>query len=259
MTDTQAKARSEKAEMEHFNSLESESGNNRVTFRKDLCDHPDYRLMRTGIDLFVSLENKNILILGSGVAKEAWYLADKADYVIATDIAVNRLKVANRSSQSYPFHDKISFSAMSGYRMGLKSNSIDCIYGHASLHHLDITLAGPELSRVLKPGGTAVFTEPFDHNPFLRFARNHLPYPDKHRLPDEKAMTYKDLYDLGTYFDNTFVKEAEFTSMIGRLIKNDTLVDNLYKLDKFLIRVFPFLKRMCRVVIVKYTKGVKIT
>src|SRR5262245_18779852 len=49
--------------------------------------------------------------------------------------------------------------------------SFDAVWGCAILHHLDLTRAGPELYRVVRPGGVSVFCEPWGENPLLNFAR----------------------------------------------------------------------------------------
>jgi len=58
---------------------------------------------------------------------------------------------------------------------GRRSRRLDKVI----LHHLDLTVAARELRRVLRPGGVAVFCEPWGGNPLLNFARRRLPYAGK--------------------------------------------------------------------------------
>ena len=58
----------------------------------------------------------------------------------------------------------------------------DAVLGKQILHHLDLGVAIPEIVRVLRPGGRAVFLEPLIHNPLLEGYRRltpHLPQPHR--------------------------------------------------------------------------------
>ena len=49
---------------------------------------------------------------------------------------------------------------MSVQEMPFASNSFDYVVDIGALHHLQLDLAGPEIARVLKPSGKAIFIEP---------------------------------------------------------------------------------------------------
>jgi len=138
--------------------------------------------------------------------------------------------------------------------MGFKDETFDCIFGHAILHHLDLEKTKNELYRILKKGGQAVFTEPLDSNLFLTFARDHLPYPGKHRLQGEKAITYKDIKYISTSFGSCQCRELQLFSMLVRVIPNETFFKVLTKLDRIILRSLPFLRRFCRVIAIKLIK-----
>ncbi len=52
-------------------------------------------------------------------------------------------------------------------RFHSKMHRLMQVLGKQILHHLDMTQAVPEIARVLRPGGRAVFLEPLIHNPLL--------------------------------------------------------------------------------------------
>ncbi len=54
-----------------------------------------------------------------------------------------------------------------GEELPFADATFDAVWGNAILHHLDLAKAGRELRRVLKPGGVAVFCEPWGGNPLL--------------------------------------------------------------------------------------------
>ena len=240
-------ARTESGEREHFNRLNAEGGA-LCAYRPDLHDHPDYRILLHGIARLGPLENRSILLLGCGIGREVWFFVAHGARVIAVDIAFNSVRRALCAAREYGFITGSGFYVGSAYGLGIRSESVDLIYGHAILHHLEEAAVAAELSRVLKPGGVAVFTEPLDANPMLRFVRNHVPYPGKHRVVGEEAMSYRRLRDIGKAFGSFEFHEIELTAMIGRVLRIDALTDMLYGVDTFALRYLPFLRPLCRAV-----------
>jgi len=98
-----------------------------------------------------------------------------------------------------------------------KDDSFDAVWGSSILHHLHLPTAARELRRVLKPEGLAVFCEPWGGNPLLRLARRWLPYPGKHRTPDEKPLTAADVQTLRSYFPNCEFEGYQCFGMLQRL------------------------------------------
>lgn len=247
-------AKDEKSEKEHFNNLFNTIDFDNVRFTPDFDDHPDNKLIYEGVKMLGTLENKKILLLGCGAGKEAWYFASKSAQVTGIDIAFNYLRIAKFGARKYNFDKHANFAVMSVYKMGFGDEYFDLIFGHAILHHLDLSLIGPEISRVLKKSGCAVFTEPLDSNFLLRFARDHLPYPGKHRVKNEKAITYNDIKQLSKFFHSTQKKELQFLSMIIRLLPNKPLISFLEKVDRVLFSIFPPIRTLCRAISIKFTK-----
>ena len=82
----------------------------------------------------------------------------------------------------------VEFLQADGQRLPFADRAFDRVWGSAVLHHLDLRSAAGELFRVLRPGGVAVFCEPWGENPLLNWARRRLPYPGKDRTPDEQPL-----------------------------------------------------------------------
>ncbi|MGQ9464975.1 MAG: class I SAM-dependent methyltransferase, partial [bacterium] len=55
---------------------------------------------------------------------------------------------------------KIDFNIMDAENLAYKSKAFDLVYGIGILHHLNLNKVIPEIRRVLKPGGKAIFREP---------------------------------------------------------------------------------------------------
>src|SRR5207248_23283 len=94
----------------------------------------------------------------------------------------------------------IRFAQADGERLPFADAAFDRIWGSAILHHLDLRRAGPELARVLRPAGVAVFCEPWGENRWLRWARRHADYPGKQRTPDEDPLGRRHLRELREHF-----------------------------------------------------------
>jgi SAM-dependent methyltransferase len=128
--------------------------------------------------------------------------------------------------------------------------SFDGVWGNAVLHHLDADRAGAELRRVLRPGGLAVFCEPWGGNPFLQLARRRLPYPGKQRTPDEAPLGPADLRALRRHFPRLAWTGHQLLGMLRRIRRLPaSLVAGLDALDRRFLSVYPALKNLCRYVV----------
>ena len=126
----------------------------------------------------------------------------------------------------------------------------DAVWGNAILHHLDLRKAGQELKRVLKPGGVAVFCEPWGGNPVLNFARAALPYPGKDRTPDERPLVRRDLRPLRAIFPKPEVRGFQLFGMVRRVWRNRRALSALDGIDARLLRTVPALRNWCRYVVI---------
>jgi SAM-dependent methyltransferase len=134
--------------------------------------------------------------------------------------------------------------------------SFDAVWGCAILHHLDLRRAGAELRRVLRPGGVAVFCEPWGGNPLLELARRHLPYPGKHRTPDERPLRAADLGPLRECFPDLRLRGFQLLGMARRLVRRESRTGGaLDRLDAAILGRWPQLEKMCRYVVLQLRAG----
>ena len=82
----------------------------------------------------------------------------------------------------------VHFVVGNAYKTEFKSESFDFIVGSSSLHHLEVDSALKEFSRILKPGGRIMFTEPNMMNPQVALIKN-VPFIKRSAgdSPDETA------------------------------------------------------------------------
>jgi SAM-dependent methyltransferase len=150
---------------------------------------------------------------------------------------------------------RIRFAAADGEALPFADKSFDAVWGNAILHHLDLQRAGRELFRVMKPGGTAVFCEPWGGNPVLGFARRRLPYPGKERTPDEQPLTARALEPLREVFPALSVRGFQLLGMVRRVWRRRLPCRALDRIDEHLLRAFPALGNWCRYAVIVLRKS----
>jgi ubiquinone/menaquinone biosynthesis C-methylase UbiE len=195
------------------------------------------------------LQGRSVLDYGCGHGMAAVVLARRGGRVTAFDLSPRYLDEARYRSWANGI--AIRFVQADGERLPFADNSFDRIWGNAILHHVDLQIAGRELCRVLKPGGVAVFCEPWGENPLLNWARHHLPYPGKARTPDEQPLREKQIRLLRALFPSVEMTGYQFLSMARRVLRRKQILDWLERCDTMLFAQLPVLQRYCRYVVLK--------
>ncbi len=165
------------------------------------------------------------------------YLAEARRRAFVNDVAV---EFVHADAERLPFAD----------------GSFARVWGNAILHHLDVRIAAGELRRVLRPGGIAVFCEPWGENPLLNWARRRLPYPGKERTADEQPLRRRHLGVLREVFPSLEIDGHQLLSMVRRVLRPSRVVVGLDWCDATLLRLAPALSRWCRYVVLTMRKEV---
>jgi SAM-dependent methyltransferase len=189
-----------------------------------------------------------VLDYGCGHGMAAVVLARAGAQVTAFDLSGGY--VAEARARAAANGVGIAFVQANGEHLPFADAVFDRVWGCAILHHLDLPRAGSELRRVLRPDGRAVFCEPWGGNPLLNFARRRLPYPGKHRTPDEQPLTRPQLDELKTIFPGTRVRGFQLLSMARRVVRTRRLRASLDVWDEMLLARVPALERFCRYTVV---------
>lgn len=194
------------------------------------------------------LAGRDVLDFGCGHGMAAIAFADAGANVTAFDLSVGYLREAAARAEASGVD--VRFVRADGEQLPFAANSFDGIWGNAVLHHLDPDRAGAELRRVLRPGGVAVFCEPWGGNPLLAVARRRIPYPGKHRTPDERPLHLADVRALRRHFPTLSWRGHQLFGMLrraGRLSRS--LLATLDRVDAGLLAAWPGLENLCRYVV----------
>jgi SAM-dependent methyltransferase len=210
----------------------------------DYLDHETW--VRPAFAKLGDLPGERVLDYGCGHGMAAVVLARAGAGVTAFDlspgyVAEARLRLAANGVAG-------TCVVADGEALPFPDHSFDAVWGNAVLHHLDLAKAGRELRRVLKPGGVAVFCEPWGGNPLLAFARRFLPYPGKDRTPDERPLTRRDLAPLREFFA-VGVEGHQLLGMVRRAWPGRRMIRLLDAADARLLRACPPLWNWCRYVV----------
>ena len=127
---------------------------------------------------------KKALEIGCGTGIFTHLTAESGADITAIDLSPELVELA-RGGGAVP---NAKFLVMNVEKLDFRDASFDCVYGSSVLHHLDLAKALPEMLRVLRPGGTLVFTEPNMLNPQIMVQKN-VPFIKKAMgdSPDETA------------------------------------------------------------------------
>lgn len=212
-------------------------------------DHETW--IRPALSKLGGLRGRRVLDYGCGHGMAAVVMARAGAEVCAFDLSPGYVDEARERAAANGV--RVDVRVANGEELPYPNRHFDAIWGCAILHHLDLVKAAAELRRVLKPSGVAVFCEPWGGNPFLRFARNRLPYPGKHRTPDEKPLVPADLVPLREAFPNMTLKGFQLLGMVRRIWSHPRIVQPLDFMDKVLFATVPRLERWSRYVVLTFS------
>lgn len=204
------------------------------------------------------LENvarKMVLEYGVGTGSHAFALAERGAFVTGVDISDTAIEVAKREALTRGV--QVDFRLMNAECLAFGDNSFDMICGTGILHHLDLQKALPEIRRVLRPSGSAVFLEPMGHNPLIGLYRRFTP---KLRSVDEHPLLMNDLLFIGSHFRRIRTEHFGLVTLCaafpGRFRQSHRFRRLLQSVDRLLF-VIPFLRRQAWLVFLDLEEPLK--
>jgi 2-polyprenyl-3-methyl-5-hydroxy-6-metoxy-1,4-benzoquinol methylase len=220
----------------------------------DFATHTRRCSVTQGMSEFVGdLRGREVLEYGCGLGTLSTLLALSGARVSAFDLSPASLEVARRRAELHGVEDAIEFKVAPGEDLPYADESFDVVVGKAILHHLDVELGGPELHRVLRPGGRAAFSEPLGTNPLVVFARDHLPYPGKNVRGADSPLSGAEVEAWGAPFREFHHREVQLLAMVERALGLRP-IPALARADEWLLGRVPALHRYCRYVVLTMVK-----
>ncbi len=211
----------------------------------DYLDHETW--IRPAFTQLGNVNGLRVLDYGCGHGMAAVVLARAGARVTAFDLSSGYVEEARARARANCVD--IDFVQANGEQLPFADGSFDRVWGCAILHHVCLAKAGPALRRVLRPAGQAIFCEPWGGNPVLNFARQRIPYPGKHRTPDEMPLTNDHIRQLREFFPNVKIRGFQLLSMARRVVRAKRLRRQLDWCDAMLLQRVPAFEHFCRYVV----------
>lgn len=197
-----------------------------------------------------SLQGRAILDFGCGEGWSTLAYAERGAHVYSFDISAKSVENLIQDANEKNLGHQIKPAVMAAEQLGYGDGTFELVVGASILHHTDVSQVAREVARVLKPGGRALFIEPLAHNPALRVFRWLTP---GRRTPTEQPMTVCQITDFARPFRSSryvgFYLFSVFPQGLYWLTGNLSLFQSSLRfteaLDRWVLRVCPFLKRYC--------------
>jgi SAM-dependent methyltransferase len=209
-------------------------------------DHETW--IRPAFDSLGDLCRLSVLDYGCGHGMAAVVMARQGACVTGVDLSAAYLEEARKRAEANGV--TIDYVQANGENLPFANDSFDRIWGNAILHHLDLHRAAVELRRILRPGGVAVFCEPWGGNPLLNLARRLLPYPGKSRTTNEQPLGNSHVRLLGNVFGTVTIQGFQLLGMARRILPYGRFLAAFDRIDALLLSRLPILNQFCRYVVI---------
>jgi 2-polyprenyl-3-methyl-5-hydroxy-6-metoxy-1,4-benzoquinol methylase len=204
------------------------------------------------------VNGKHICEIGCGGGGLTRELATRGARVSALDISAEALSLTRERNKEF-IPKQVDVQQMDASNLLFNDESFDLVIGVSILHHIDINKAAVEVSRVLKPGGKAVFIEPLAHNPISNMWRRLSPSA---RTPDELPLSYYEISEMGKRFSSVNCREFALLTLLSSFvylithsqkakIKSAELLD---RLEPSFLKVCKPLRRYSGAILIEFTR-----
>lgn len=203
--------------------------------------------------LLGDIDGKRILECGCGTGLHTLLMASAGGSVSGFDVAEMAVETTVRNAGRLSMAGRVDGAVAAAEELPYRTGCFDLVVGFVALHHFDLSRALPEISRVLRPGGRAVFMEPFAGSRLLRGLRLLVPMSDR-ESPGGRQLRESDLAAIRCHFSQFRCKEFELLTRLTRLFFLHRLVPLLRRLDHWCLCRFPILRRFARIVVLEMRK-----
>lgn len=191
----------------------------------------------------------SVLEYGCGPGSCGPDLAAAGASVTGIDISPEAIAMAGITAEKRGVSDRLNLQVMDAEGLDLPGAAFDRVCGSGILHHLDLVRAVPEIVRVLKPGGRALFFEPLGHNALINLYRRRTPAL---RTVDEHPLKMADVRAIARHFGRARLSYHHLTSLLAAPLWGrrgfEPLRAVLEGLDRLLLGL-PLIRRQAWIVI----------
>ena len=207
-----------------------------------------------GTDLRGSL----VLDYGCGVGDFSLLLAHHGARVCGIDISPKLIEQARASALRTGLNGSApEFFVGDAHRTPFDDSSFDFVFGNGALHHLDLGKACAEISRILKPGGRAIFQEPMYHHPLMWTVRRLTP---KTHTRDERPLSLVEIDKIKKYFRTCRHREHFLLATLAAPVHVFgvrfalSIVNSLDRFDGLMMKMFPGVRRFAWLTVIEVEK-----
>lgn len=237
---------------------EADFQDKKVTEKDERTQHFYYKIYAGQLDAVYNaafdeigrVEGKSLLEVGCGEGHFSLQFARLGARVTATDISPESIKFLQANADQEDLTDLTAYVS-NAEALDFPGESFDIVFGSAILHHLELSTAVPEICRVLKKGGKAIFVEPLGHNPLINLYRIFTP---SLRTPDEHPIVMNDFRLFKQYVGKVYFRAFYLTTIFALfwrfVIPSERMFSLSFsffeKIDRVLFSVIPLIKRYAR-------------
>ena len=174
MADIDLREEAEFADEEYSASIGIVDQVNPVMFAKYAHPHELWDWRQKAASLLGDISEKSLLDYGCGQGEEAVYFAKLGARVTAIDISPVGVSMAMQRARANGLEGHLKAFVMNATPTQFPSESFDLVHGMGILHHVGLDNGLNEVFRVLKPGGRAVFLEPFGSNRLVEASKHRI-------------------------------------------------------------------------------------
>lgn len=204
-----------------------------------------------------TVKGKDVCDLGCGEGILTRELAIRGARVSAVDISMEAVRITRERCRE--FIEQVDVRQMDVCNLLYGDESFDIVTGNAILHHVDIAKAASEISRVLKPGGKGIFSEPLAHNPISNIWRKLTP---DIRSPNEWPLSYSEIAEMSKHFSSVNYEEFDLLPLLSSLVylitfshkAKERSAELLARLEHPFLKLCKPLRRYSGAVLIEFTK-----
>ena len=170
---------------------------------------------REALDTVGDVDGLRILDYGCGFGRLGMYLALCGAQVRGFDLSRPAIEMACQVALRYGL--SAQFEQMDAEELRYPDGSFDLVIGFGVLHHvIKYPRAQVELSRILAPGGRAVFHETLWDNPLINFVRR---FTSEHADAGDAHLTDRNIREFCRDFSQVQLEKRHLLYMLKRLMK----------------------------------------